>query len=444
MRNIVIIGNGISGVTCARHIRKACNDKLTIISAESDHFFSRTALMYIFMGHMKYEHTKPYEDFFWEKNRIALVRNYVISIDADNKKIAFADGNEMFYDILIIATGSVTQKFDWPGQHLNGVQGLYNLQDLESMERRTSNVRSAVIVGGGLIGVEMAEMLHSKKIKVILLVKDRYYWAGTLPEQDGILINNHIERHGIEVRYETTLKEITGDEEKGVVQVTTSTGEIIPCQFVGIATGVKPNIQFLQSSKLELGKGILINEYFETNLPDVYAIGDCAEFRKPPEKRKTIEQVWYTGRMHGETLAQTICGRKTAYMPGPWFNSAKFFDLEYQTYGLVPSVCAENERYFFWQHPKKEIALGLLYQSRDNILLGVNCYGLRLRHACFDRWLSEKRRIDFVLSHLHEAMFNPEFTKDHTSEIIANFNLQTDGLVKIKRSATSFFKAQTR
>ncbi|MCB0301408.1 MAG: NAD(P)/FAD-dependent oxidoreductase, partial [Calditrichaeota bacterium] len=72
MEHLVIIGNGISGVTTARHVRKRSDMRITIISAETDHFFSRTALMYIYMGHMKYEHTKPYEDWFWEKNRIEL------------------------------------------------------------------------------------------------------------------------------------------------------------------------------------------------------------------------------------------------------------------------------------------------------------------------------------------------------------------------------------
>ena len=87
MEHIVIIGNGISGVTAARHIRKQCNHKITIISSETKHFFSRTALMYIYMGHMKYEHTKPYEDSFWKKNNIELIQGYVNNIDFDKKNL---------------------------------------------------------------------------------------------------------------------------------------------------------------------------------------------------------------------------------------------------------------------------------------------------------------------------------------------------------------------
>ena len=91
MEHIAIIGNGISGVTAARHIRKLSDKRITIISAETEHFFSRTALMYIYMGHMKYEHTKPYEDWFWKKNRIDLKKGYVQKVDHKNQSLIFSE-----------------------------------------------------------------------------------------------------------------------------------------------------------------------------------------------------------------------------------------------------------------------------------------------------------------------------------------------------------------
>ena len=91
MEHIVIIGNGISGVTAARHIRKLSDKKITIVSAETDYFFSRTALMYVYMGHMKFEHTQPYENWFWKKNRIELKKGYVKNIDPNNKVLHFTD-----------------------------------------------------------------------------------------------------------------------------------------------------------------------------------------------------------------------------------------------------------------------------------------------------------------------------------------------------------------
>ena len=165
MENIVIIGNGISGVTAARHIRKLSDKRITIISAESEYFFSRTALMYVYMGHMKFEHTQPYENWFWKKNRIDLIHDYVTKVDHKNKQLHLKDKGTIAYDKLIIATGSKPNRFGWPGQDLKGVQGLYSKQELEQLEVDAPNKETchrAVIVGGGLIGIELAEMLQKQ------------------------------------------------------------------------------------------------------------------------------------------------------------------------------------------------------------------------------------------------------------------------------------------
>ena len=109
--HIVIIGNGIAGITAARTIRKLSDHRITVISGETDHFFSRTALMYIYMGHMRFEDTKPYEDWFWKKNRIELVNGWVEKVDTKNKKLLFDDNREVTYDKLLIASGSKSNKF---------------------------------------------------------------------------------------------------------------------------------------------------------------------------------------------------------------------------------------------------------------------------------------------------------------------------------------------
>lgn len=416
MQQIIIIGNGISGITCARTLRKSSKDNITVISSESDHFFSRTALMYIYMGHMKYEHTKPYEDFFWSKNNIKLLNKKITQIDDAAKTITTSDNEKLNFDKLVIATGSVTSMYDWPGQHLKGVTGLYSLQDLEKIEAITKGIHSAVIIGGGLIGVELAEMLHTRHIAVTILVKDAYYWGNTLPRKDAILIEKQILKNGITIHHHSELKEIKGDE-NGVQSVVTKDGREIVCEFVGITAGVSPNISFLKESNIKTGRGVLVNEYFETSCKDIYAIGDCAEFECPLKGRKAVEQVWYTGRMHGETLALTLAGKRTKYQPGPWFNSAKFFDLEYQTYGIVPAKKEEGNEYFFWQHPEKDVALGVYYNTTNDTFLGCNSYGIRLRHEFFDRCLTANAKADYVISNLNEAWFNREFSEKYVNDI---------------------------
>ena len=441
MEHIVIIGNGISGVTAARHIRKNSDKKITIVSAETKYFFSRTALMYVYMGHMKFEHTQPYENWFWKKNSIDLKQGLVNSINTDTKELNFTNGEILSFDKLIIATGSKPNKFGWPGQDLDGVMGMYHKQDLEKLEKFAPDNKAcnrAVIVGGGLIGIELAEMLRSRKIPVTFLVREDSFWNGVLPAQESAMINNHIKEHHIDLRLSTNLKEIKSDENGRVKSIIIEeTGEEIACNIVGLTAGVTPNIDFIKDSGIELGRGVKVNRFLETNIPDIYAIGDCAEQHEAIGQRRNIEAVWYTGRMMGETLAQTICGNKTAYKPGHWFNSAKFLDIEYQTYGWVFSERGkqENEAYFQWKHPKEHKCITISFDKNNHTFLGINTFGIRMRHEIFDKWLTENKTIEHVLEYLADANFDPEFYKLHEEEIVAKFNTENNTNIQPKKKS---------
>ena len=376
------------------------------------------------MGHMKFENTKPYEDWFWKKNKIDLVRAYVSDIRTVNKELVLDNGSTLSYDSLILAVGSKPNKFGWPGQDLKGVQGLYSYQDLESMEQYTAGIEKAVVVGGGLIGVEMTEMLLSRNIPVSFLVREKSFWNVVLPKEESEMINRHVLEHHVDLQLSTELKEILPDENGRARSVVTNTGEEIPCQFVGLTAGVSPNIDFLKNSGIETQRGIMVDRFLTTSEPDVYAIGDCAQFREPMLNRRPIEQVWYTGRMMGEVVAHTICKEKTAYKPGIWFNSAKFFDIEYQTYGHVWATLKENEEQFYWEHQDGKKCLKLVFDKDSKVLLGVNTFGIRLRHEVMDQWLKSKKTIEFVLQNLKKANFDPEFFKRHEREIVDLFNKQ--------------------
>jgi NAD(P)H-nitrite reductase large subunit len=424
MSTIVIIGNGIAGVTAARHIRKRSNDNITIISAETEYFFSRTALMYIYMGHMKFEHTKPYEDSFWKKNKITLVHDYVQSVDVKSNTLLCRSGKKITYDTLILATGSQPNKFGWPGQELQGVQGLYSYQDLQQLEQNTKGTKRAVIVGGGLIGIEMAEMLLSRNIEVTFLVREAAFWSNVLPMQEAKLITDHVRSHHVDLKLETELSSIQDNGEGKVGGIITSKNESIDCQLVGLTVGVSPLIGFLKDSGIHTKRGVLVNEYLQTNIANVYAIGDCVERTYELPGRRNIEQVWYTGRMMGEVVAQTICGSPTKYEPGPWFNSAKFFDIEYQTYGNVGAELKSNESEFYWEHTSKTKAMHFVWDTSTKVFIGINSFGIRLRHEKFDQWLREKQSITYVMEHLREANFDPEFFKRHETEIVQTFESQ--------------------
>ena len=424
--HIVIIGNGISGITAARWSRKLSDAQITVISSESKYFYSRTALMYMYMGHMRLEDTQPYEDWFWEKNRINLVQDHVNSIDFDQKSLSLNSGSEMSYDKLILALGSRSNKFGWPGQDLNKVGGLYNLQDLIQMEKYSKGLKRAVIVGGGLIGIEMAEMFHSRHIPVTMLVRESNYWDNILPQEEATLISNHIKSRDIELRLNTNLKEIIDDGQGNACGViTTETGERIDCGYVGLTAGVSPNIAWLKDTDLNVNRGIVVDEYLQTNIPDVYAVGDCAEQSKPRPGRRPIEAIWYTGRMMGETVAYNIAGHQVIYDPGIWFNSAKFIDIEYQVYGDVLAQPPENHISILWQDTAEEKSVRIVYDKNDSSIIGFNLFGIRYRHEVCEKWLEQKTHVEEVLKDLQLAHFDPEFYRRYEQHVLDTYNQQT-------------------
>ncbi len=501
--HIVILGNGIAGITCARHIRKRSNHRITVISGETEHFFSRTALMYIYMGHMTYDHIKPYEDHFWAKNRIDLVRAWISRVDPAAGKLTASDGREFAYDKLVIASGSISNRFGWPGQDLPGVQGLYSYQDLELLEENTraagggggnggasagggassgggasassgnggngggsgggagasarshasngrpatsasasshasngrpaTSVERAVIVGGGLIGIELAEMLMSRQISVTVLVRESSYWNNALAVRESELVTQYIRSHGLDLRLETGLKEIQAGANGRVAAIVTDKGETIACQLVGLTAGVAPNIGFLEGSGIETNRGVLVSRAFETNWPDIYAVGDCAEFREALPGRRSVEQVWYTGREHGVVLAETLCGQRKEYAPGPWFNSAKFLDLEWHTYGDVPPTPLPDQASLYWENTSGQQAVHLVYRASDGRFLGINSLGIRYRHLVFDRFLRDSRNIDYVLENLAAANFDPEFYRAWEPDILETYNRQTGKNLRLKQ-----------
>lgn len=431
--HVVIIGNGISGSTAARFIRKYSDYRITMISSESEYFFSRTALMYEFMGQLQWADLKPYEDWFWRKNDINLVLDEVTGLDFEAKEVHLRNRPPIIYDKLIIASGSEVFKPDLPGINLKGVTGLYHRQDLDYIKHAAKTATHAVIIGGGLIGVELAEMLVSRNIHVTMAVRESGYWRSVLPAEESALVNSQIRRHGVSLLLDTTVGEITGDKDGNVTGVILSNGEKLQCDFVGLTTGVRPNVRFLEQTGIKIDKGILVDKHLKTNIQDVYAIGDCAQLSSPLPGRKPIEAVWYTGRMMGELVANNICRQPISYNPGIWFNSAKFFDVEYQVYGFVPNEpCVEFDS-VFWQHPHLPKSIRIVFRRDTLSIAGFNLMGIRYRQEVCEKWIREGAGLRQVLAELSLANFDPEFFEQYENAVLEQYFQKTSDRIQATR-----------
>ena len=137
----------------------------------------------------------------------------------------------------------------------------------------------------------------------------------------------------------------------------------------------------------------------------------------------------------GETVAQTICNNRLKYKPGHWFNSAKFFDIEYQTYGWVFPQLKEGQKDFYWEHSKGKMCMHFAYEESSRKFIGINTFGIRLRHNVFDGWLNESATIEHVMEFLKDANFDPEFYSQYENEIVSKFNTENGTSIQPKKKS---------
>ena len=406
---IVIIGNGIAGVTAARHVRKgSATADVTLVSDETPSPYARTALMYVYMRTLTQELTHLYEERFWGENRIERVHDRVESIDLARRQLGLRDGSPVTYDRLLIATGSTPFIPPWPGHRLDGVQGLYSLSDLGRLEAATPGIRRGVVVGGGLIGVELAEMLRVRGKSVTFLVREDRYLPRVLAPEESDLVADAIRAHGVDLRLGC---EVTRVEGAGRVEsVVTSDGDALSAEFVGVGTGVRPNIEWLDGLGIDTDRGVLVDEALQTNVPGVFAAGDCAQLRRPPGDEPPSRPIWYTARLQGATAAFGLLGQPRVYAPGVFFNSAKFFDLEYQTYGRATGAPPEGEASWTATDGARSVRIQHRTDASRRVV-GVTSLGARLRQDVCTTWIAEGVSLDDARRQLDRADFDPEFTR---------------------------------
>jgi NADPH-dependent 2,4-dienoyl-CoA reductase/sulfur reductase-like enzyme len=408
----VIIGNGVAGIEAAFAIRRrhsARHAPITVVSDESDYFFSRTALMYAYMDRMSRRDMEPYERKVYDRQHISRIRARVVDLDAAAHTVTLDSGKTLAYDRLLIATGARPRPL--AGVELSsikeGVVNFVSLQDLDACERLTWSTQQAAVIGGGLIGIELAECFAFHGLKTTFLVREPYFWPMALGPHEGAMVCEHIRSHGIDLRLEDEAERFEADNDGRLKTIHTRAGHTIDAQMVGVAIGVEPNVEWLRAATTPpaLGRGILVDEAFRTSLEDVFAAGDCAEIARdhtPP----LLETIWYAAKRHGELAARSMLGDDVAYEPPIFFNSSKFFDIEFTTVGEVNRV-PPGTRSLYRRLPRKNVSQRILYDDRS--VLGFNMLGSRWDHGLLSRWIAERRSIDYVREHLHQAQFDVEF-----------------------------------
>jgi len=333
----LIIGGSAAGTTSAEVIRRLKPDSfITVVSEENHEQYSK-----VLMPHYV-RHKVPREQVFlkkpdWYKD-IELVKGIkAVSLESKSHKVKLSNGEVYQYGKLLIAIGGDVIKLNVPGGDLENILYMRTIEDGDEIVKVASSAAAkaladkqsakAVIVGGGFIGLEFCSCFKLNGVSdITALVLEDYYWQGKLDEVSSNVLVGVLTKNNIKIVTNAEIERIEPKEKTYKVgKVITKSGHRYECDVVGVGIGIKSGLSWLEGSGIKVNQGIVTNQYLETNVPDIYAAGDCAEFWDVIFERQHIMGNWANATSQGLAVGKTMAGQRTVFETASSY-SINFFD----------------------------------------------------------------------------------------------------------------------
>ncbi len=361
----VILGGGmVAGYAAKRLVELGlAPGELAILSADNSIPYERPPLSKGFLAGKDSEDAiriNP-EDFYRRQGIELRLQCDVSSVDLKGKRLILKQGDEFGFEKLIVATGARPRTLNIPGSRLRNLYYLRVLDHSKLIRSAAEKAKQAVVIGGGFIGMEVAAVLAQKGIEVTMVLSDDRIWKRLFSPEMSKFFEAYYVARGVRLNKSTAITELRGDE--AVSSAVLQDGRTVPCDLVVAGIGVQPAIEALANSGLDVGDGIMVNEYLETSHPDVLAAGDVANYQDVIfGKRRRVEH-WDNAVSQGQYCAQSLMGRGTPFKHVPYFFS-DVFDLSYEYWGdsagadqiIHRGDMSSNSFSVWWLHQRRVVA----------------------------------------------------------------------------------------
>lgn len=332
----VIVGNGAAGVTAAETIRQQDPlGEIIIVSAEPYPMYSRPGLAYLLVNEISQQQVFARQPEWYQQMRITLLFGKAEQLDVDRQQVVLGDGRILPYDRLLIATGARAVPPPYPNANLKGVVYLDTLDGTMSLMKQARRRRRAVVVGGGITALEMCEGLSRNGVDTHYFLRRDRLWSKVFNDTEAGLLEKRMREHHVNIHYNTEAVEILGDRKGRVRAVRLESGGEFTCDLVGVAIGVKPQIDLVKDTPIETDKAILVNEFLQSSQHNVYAAGDCAQVYDRWTGQHTLDILWPSAVAEGHAAALNMCGQQLPYEKGSPFNACLLFGLHITTMGQI-------------------------------------------------------------------------------------------------------------
>jgi NAD(P)H-nitrite reductase large subunit len=338
MLQYVIIGAGPAGISAAEGIRtRDTLGKILIISDEPEGYYSRPGLAYLLTGEIPEKHLRPFSQADFNRLNVHLIYGRVVQLNLEGRQVKLEDNPAVPYDRLLIATGSQSARLTVPGSDAEGLVVLDKLSDVHAILKIVKKAKSAAVIGGGIMALELVEGLVALGLKPHYFLRGNRYWGNVLDETESNIVEQRLVEDGVQIHYKTELNAILKKSGK-VVGVLSNEGRSYPCDILGIAIGVQPRKALAESAGIRTERGILVDEYLQTSATDVYAAGDVAQVYDPLIGKAVLNSLWNPAREQGWVAGLNMAAQQEQrypYLKSPPQNVARLAHLTTTIIGTV-------------------------------------------------------------------------------------------------------------
>lgn len=420
----VIVGNSASATAAVEAIRE-CDKKglITIISDEPYINYSRPLISYFLGRKLSREKISYRGKEFYRDNNVELILNKKAKrLNVRQKELTLIDNQKIKFDKLLIATGGIPIIPEIKGINLNGVFTFTKLADAEAIEKYISanKVKRAVVVGGGLIGLKATESLIELGIGIIIVELTDRILSATFDKRASDVIAAGLKRIGCNLITNNTVAEIKGKEQK-VVEVVLKDKRKIPAELVIAAIGTRPNIELVKDTKVKIDRGILVDDFMQTNIKDIYAAGDCCQGKDLLLDITRPIAIWPTAIQQGKIAGYNMAGVKKRYSGGFAMNSVELCRIPTISVGLTNP---EKGNYQVLEYLDKNRSIYKKIVLRNNRVVGAIFVGNIERAGIYTGLIKDRVSVLSFKEHLLKEDFGlinlpREYRKHLVSGVVA-------------------------
>jgi len=307
----VIIGDGNAGATAAETLRKEDEEaEITVLTDESEPLYNRIMLKNYMKGTLPKQYTRVHDEDWYSSREIELkLETKAEDVDTQEKTVETDEEEKISYDKLLIATGGSPRKLP-QDEGFENLHYMWTMHDAEKIRESAEEAEKSVVIGGGLLGIDLAVAYAENDCETYYLIRGENWWNRGLDREGAEIIHRKMEEKGVEVLTETEVGKLEGDEE--VEKVVSKDGEEFECDAVAVAIGQTPNSQLVDVEKNE-AEMIKTDKFLETSEEGVFAAGNMVEYHSPIFERRTVNGSWDHSEAMGETAAKNMLGRDESF-----------------------------------------------------------------------------------------------------------------------------------